>query len=128
MVLAKLGLDGHDRGIKVIARALSDAGMEVVYTGLRQTPEQVAYAALQEDADVVAVSILSGAHMTLVPDLVHHLRSLGAGDIPVVVGGIIPNEDVPVLKSAGVADVMGPGTPLSELVKRLKAVAKSERD
>lgn len=127
MVLAKLGLDGHDRGIKVIARALSDSGMEVVYTGLRQTPEQVANAALQEDADVVAVSILSGAHMTLVPALIQCLRSLGVGDIPVVVGGIIPNEDSPALKAAGVADIMGPGTPLSQLVKRLTEIAKSER-
>jgi methylmalonyl-CoA mutase C-terminal domain/subunit len=125
VLLAKVGLDGHDRGVKVIARALSDAGMEVIYTGLRQTPEQVAYAALQEDADVVAISILSGAHMTLVPDVLEHLKKLGASDIPVVVGGIIPDDDAKELKRLGVFEVMGPGTPLKQLVSVIEAAASA---
>ncbi|MFN4292839.1 MAG: cobalamin B12-binding domain-containing protein [Thermoflexales bacterium] len=116
ILIAKPGLDGHDRGAKVIARALRDAGMEVIYTGLRQTPEMIAAAALQEDVDAVGLSILSGAHNTLLPRVVELLRQNGMGDVPVFAGGIIPDEDVPGLKAAGIAAVFGPGTPLSEIV------------
>ncbi|MDD2553911.1 MAG: cobalamin B12-binding domain-containing protein, partial [Desulfotomaculaceae bacterium] len=118
--VAKPGLDGHDRGAKVIAQALRDGGMEVVYTGLRQTPEQIVSAALQEDVDVVGMSILSGAHATLFPEVVNLLREKGAGDILVVGGGIIPDEDVPALKEAGVAEIFGPGTPLANVVNYIK--------
>src|SRR5437879_3240085 len=107
VLVAKLGLDGHDRGAKVVARALRDGGMEVVYTGLHRTPEQVVSAAVQEDVDVVGISILSGAHMTLVPKLIELLQQAGANDIAVVVGGVIPDEDVPQLKSLGAAEVFG---------------------
>jgi len=110
VLIAKPGLDGHDRGAKVIARALRDAGMEVIYTGLRQTPEMVAEAALQEDVDVVGLSILSGAHMTLVPRIVDLLKKKGLDDVLVFVGGIIPDEDVEPLKAMGVRGVFGPGT------------------
>lgn len=120
VLVAKPGLDGHDRGAKVIAQALRDAGMEVVYTGLRQTPEQIVSAALQEDVDVVGMSILSGAHGTLFPEVVNLLREKGAGDILVVGGGIIPEEDIPALKEAGIAEVFGPGTPLENVVKYIK--------
>ncbi|PJF48114.1 MAG: cobalamin B12-binding domain-containing protein [Chloroflexi bacterium] len=116
ILIAKPGLDGHDRGAKVIARALRDAGMEVIYTGLRQTPEMIAAAALQEDVDAVGLSILSGAHNTLLPRVVELLRQNGMGDVPVFAGGIIPDEDVPGLKAAGIAAIFGPGTPLSEIV------------
>jgi methylmalonyl-CoA mutase C-terminal domain/subunit len=115
VVIAKPGLDGHDRGAKVIARALRDAGFEVVYTGLFQTPVQVAEAALQEDADAVGLSVLSGAHMTLLPKVVEELRARSLDDVLVFAGGIIPDEDLPVLEAAGVAAVFTPGAPLGEI-------------
>jgi methylmalonyl-CoA mutase C-terminal domain/subunit len=120
VVIAKVGLDGHDRGAKVIARALRDAGMEVIYTGLHQTPEQIVETAIQEDADAVGISILSGAHMTLVPRIVAQLRERGAGDVRVVVGGTIPAEDIVELKELGVAAVFTPGAPTSEIVEFLR--------
>jgi len=110
ILIAKPGLDGHDRGAKVIARALRDAGMEVIYAGLRQTPQMIVEAALQEDVDAVGLSILSGAHMTLVPRVIEGLREAGLVHVKVFVGGIIPDEDVPVLKGLGVAGIFGPGT------------------
>jgi methylmalonyl-CoA mutase C-terminal domain/subunit len=116
VVIAKPGLDGHDRGAKIIARALRDAGMEVIYTGLHQTPEQIVETAIQEDADAVGISILSGAHMTLVPRIVELLREREAGDVLVVVGGTIPAEDIAELKQQGVAEVFTPGAPTSEIV------------
>ena len=116
VVVAKPGLDGHDRGAKIIARALRDAGMEVIYTGLHQTPEQIVETALQEDADAVGLSILSGAHMTLVPRIVELLREQDAGDILVVVGGTIPNQDIPELKELGVAEVFTPGAPTQAII------------
>jgi len=119
-VIAKPGLDGHDRGAKIIARALRDAGMEVVYTGLHQTPEQIVETAIQEDADAVGVSILSGAHMTLVPRILEGLRANEAEDVLVVVGGTIPAEDAQELKSLGVAEVFGPGAATSEIVDFLR--------
>ncbi|MCE1195608.1 cobalamin B12-binding domain-containing protein [bacterium] len=124
VIVAKPGLDGHDRGAKVIARALRDAGMEVIYTGLRQTPEQIVQAALQEDADVVAMSILSGAHNHLFPRVVELLKEKGAEDILVFGGGVIPEEDIPFLKSKGIAEVFGPGTPTSATVEFIKAHVK----
>jgi len=120
ILVAKPGLDGHDRGAKVIARALRDAGFEVIYTGLRQTPEQVANAAVQEDVAVVALSILSGAHMTLVQRVLALLREQDAGDIMVLVGGTIPDADIPRLKAAGVAEVFGPGTDTRDVVTYLR--------
>ncbi|MEW6548548.1 MAG: cobalamin B12-binding domain-containing protein [Spirochaetota bacterium] len=126
VVVAKPGLDGHDRGAKVIARALRDAGMEVIYTGLRQTPEQIVQAALQEDADVVALSILSGAHNHLFPRVVELLREKGAQDILVFGGGVIPEEDIPFLKSKGIAEVFGPGTPTSVTVDFIKTHVKKD--
>ena len=119
-LIAKPGLDGHDRGAKVIARALRDAGMEVIYTGLRQTPEMIAEAALQEDVDVVGLSILSGAHMALIPRVVELLRANGQDDVMVFAGGIIPEADVPELKQAGVKAVYGPGTPTSLVVSEIQ--------
>jgi methylmalonyl-CoA mutase, C-terminal domain len=116
VVVAKPGLDGHDRGAKIIARALRDAGMEVIYTGLHQTPEQIVETALQEDADAVGLSILSGAHMTLVPKVVELLNEQDAGDIVVVVGGTIPNQDIPELKELGVAEVFTPGAPTQAII------------
>jgi len=116
VLIAKPGLDGHDRGAKVIARALRDAGMEVIYTGIRQTPEMIAEAALQEDVDVVGLSILSGAHMALFPRIVELLRENGLDDVLVVAGGIIPDEDVPTLNEMGIDGVFGPGTPTDEIV------------
>jgi methylmalonyl-CoA mutase C-terminal domain/subunit len=113
VLIAKPGLDGHDRGAKVLARGLRDEGFEVVYTGLRQTPEMVATAALQEDVDVVGLSILSGAHMTLLPRICQLLREEGMDDVLVTAGGIIPDEDVPALRDAGVAAVFGPGTSIT---------------
>ena len=110
--MAKPGLDGHDRGVKVIARALRDSGFEVIYTGLHQTPEQIVQAFVQEDADALGLSLLSGAHLTLVPRVLDGLRAEGLGDVLVVVGGIIPDADIPVLKEAGVAEVFTPGAPL----------------
>jgi methylmalonyl-CoA mutase C-terminal domain/subunit len=119
VVIAKVGLDGHDRGAKVIARSLRDAGFEVIYTGLHQTPEQIVQAAIQEDADAVGISILSGAHMTLVPRVVDLLREHGAEDVLVVVGGTIPQADIVELKRLGVAEVFTPGAPLSAIVSFL---------
>lgn len=120
-MVAKPGLDGHDRGAKVVARALRDAGMEVIYTGLHQTPEMIIEAAIQEDADAVGLSIHSGAHMTLFPKVVEGLKSKGADDIVVFGGGIIPEEDVPLLKDKGVAEVFTPGTPTGEIVEWIRA-------
>jgi methylmalonyl-CoA mutase, C-terminal domain len=120
VVIAKPGLDGHDRGAKIIARALRDAGMEVIYTGLHQTPEQIVETAIQEDADAVGVSILSGAHMTLVPRIVEGLRANGADDVLVVVGGTIPQDDADELKALGVAEVFGPGATTGEIVDFLR--------
>jgi methylmalonyl-CoA mutase C-terminal domain/subunit len=117
VLVAKPGLDGHDRGAKVIARALRDAGMEVIYTGLHQTPEQIAEAALQEDVQVVAISILSGAHPTLVPRIVELIRQNGQDDVLILLGGIIPAEDVPAMKAAGVAEVFGPGTDTRDIIR-----------
>jgi methylmalonyl-CoA mutase C-terminal domain/subunit len=119
VVVAKVGLDGHDRGAKIIARALRDAGMEVIYTGLHQTPEQIVETAIQEDADAVGISILSGAHMTLVPRVLHLLREQGADDLLVVVGGTVPNDDIAELRELGVAAVFTPGAPTSEIVEFL---------
>jgi methylmalonyl-CoA mutase cobalamin-binding domain/chain len=116
VVVAKPGLDGHDRGAKIIARALRDAGMEVIYTGLHQTPEQIVETVLQEDADAVGLSILSGAHMTLVPRVVELLREQDAGDVLVTVGGTIPNQDIPKLKELGVAEVFTPGAPTQDII------------
>jgi methylmalonyl-CoA mutase C-terminal domain/subunit len=121
VVIAKPGLDGHDRGAKIIARALRDAGMEVIYTGLHQTPEQIAETVIQEDADAVGISILSGAHMTLVPRILDLLREQGAEDVVVVVGGPIPTDDVAELKKQGVAEVFTPGAPMREIVDFLQA-------
>ena len=120
VVIAKPGLDGHDRGAKIIARALRDAGMEVIYTGLHQTPEQIVETAIQEDADAVGISILSGAHMTLVPRIVEGLRANEAGEVLVVVGGTIPQEDADELKRLGVAEVFTPGAPTSAIVDFLR--------
>ena len=116
VLVAKPGLDGHDRGAKVIARALRDAGMEVIYTGIRQTPEMIAEAALQEDVDVVGMSILSGAHMALFPKIMDLLHQGGMDDVLVVAGGIIPDEDVPTLNEMGVRGIFGPGTPTDQIV------------
>lgn len=120
VLIAKPGLDGHDRGAKVIARALRDAGMEVIYTGLRQTPEQIVQAAMQEDVDCIGLSILSGAHMVLVPQVMTLLREKGLDHILVVVGGIIPDEDVPKLKQVGVAEVFPPGTLLEDITRFIR--------
>jgi methylmalonyl-CoA mutase C-terminal domain/subunit len=120
VVVAKPGLDGHDRGAKVIARALRDAGFEVIYTGLHQTPEQVVEAVIQEDADAVGLSLLSGAHLTLVPRVVDLLRGRDADDVLVMCGGIIPEADIPKLEEAGVAKVFGPGTPLPDISQWLE--------
>ena len=120
VLVAKPGLDGHDRGAKVIARALRDAGMEVVYTGIRQTPEMIAEAALQEDVDVVGISILSGAHMALFPRIMELLRQNGIDDVLVVAGGIIPDEDVPALNEMGIHGVFGPGTPTNVIVEFIR--------
>jgi methylmalonyl-CoA mutase C-terminal domain/subunit len=122
VVVAKVGLDGHDRGAKIIARALRDAGMEVIYTGLHQTPEQVVEAAIQEDADAIGISILSGAHMTLVPRIVELLEENEAEDILVCVGGTIPKEDITKLKELGVGEVFTPGTPTKKAVEYVKQV------
>jgi len=116
ILVAKPGLDGHDRGIKVVARALRDAGFEVIYTGLHQTPEQIAAAAIQEDVDAVGLSCLSGAHMTLYPRVVELLKEQGGGDIQVFGGGIIPDSDVPQLKEAGITEIFTPGTPTTDIV------------
>jgi methylmalonyl-CoA mutase C-terminal domain/subunit len=127
VVVAKPGLDGHDRGAKIIARALRDAGMEVIYTGLHQTPEQIVETVIQEDADAVGLSILSGAHMTLVPRVVALLREQGAGDVLVTVGGTIPADDIPELEKLGVAAVFTPGAPTQGIIDFIEgAVAQRE--
>jgi methylmalonyl-CoA mutase C-terminal domain/subunit len=126
VVIAKAGLDGHDRGAKIIARALRDAGMEVIYTGLHQTPEQIVETAIQEDADAVGISILSGAHMTLVPKILEGLKENGVDDVLVVVGGTIPKPDVEELKRLGVAEVFTPGAPVSEIVAFLRGRLPAE--
>jgi methylmalonyl-CoA mutase C-terminal domain/subunit len=125
VLIAKPGLDGHDRGAKVLARGLRDEGFEVVYTGLRQTPEMIVTAALQEDVDVVGLSILSGAHQTLLPKVCGLLEEKGMSDVLVVAGGIIPDEDVPSLKKAGVAAVFGPGTTIAQVAEFVRANARS---
>lgn len=126
VLVAKPGLDGHDRGAKVVARALRDAGMEVIYTGLRQTPEMIASAALQEDVDAVGISILSGAHNTLCPRIIELLRESGMDDCLVFVGGIIPQEDIPTLKEKGVFEVFLPGTSTEDVVKIIRENVRSE--
>jgi methylmalonyl-CoA mutase C-terminal domain/subunit len=120
ILVAKLGLDGHDRGAKILARSLRDYGFEVIYTGIRQTPEQVVEAAIQEDVDVVGISILSGAHKVLVPQVIKLLKEKSAEDIMVLVGGIIPTDDIPKLKEAGVSEVFIPGTPIKEIVEYIE--------
>jgi methylmalonyl-CoA mutase C-terminal domain/subunit len=127
VVVAKPGLDGHDRGAKIIARALRDAGMEVIYTGLHQTPEQIAETVLQEDADAVGLSILSGAHMTLVPRVVDLLGEQGADDVVVTVGGTIPSDDVPELKKLGVAEVFTPGASTQEIIDFIRSAVEERR-
>lgn len=127
VVIAKPGLDGHDRGAKVIARSLRDAGMEVIYTGLRQTPEQIVDAALQEDADVIGVSILSGAHNHICPRLMTLLAEKGLDDVLVVVGGIIPDDDVPRLREIGVGGIFQPGTPMQAIVDFITTHVRPER-
>jgi methylmalonyl-CoA mutase C-terminal domain/subunit len=127
VVIAKPGLDGHDRGAKVIARALRDAGMEVIYTGLRQTPEQIVSAALQEDADVIGLSILSGAHNHIAPRLMELLKEKGLDDVLVVIGGIIPDVDIPKLQEIGVKGVFLPGTPMQEIIDFINANARAKQ-
>jgi len=124
VVVAKPGLDGHDRGAKIIARALRDAGMEVIYTGLHQTPEQIVETVIQEDADAVGLSILSGAHMTLVPRVVDLLREQGIDDVVVTVGGTIPSDDVPELKALGVAEVFTPGAPTQDIIDFIRGAVR----
>lgn len=127
VLIAKPGLNSHDRGAKVIARALRDAGMEVIYTGLRQTPEQIVETALQEDVDVIGLSILSGAHLALFPRIMELLKEKGMDDVLVVAGGIIPDEDIPILKKMGIAEVFGPGTPTEEIIKFIRENVKRGR-
>jgi methylmalonyl-CoA mutase C-terminal domain/subunit len=128
VVVAKPGLDGHDRGAKIIARALRDAGMEVIYTGLHQTPEQIAETVIQEDADAVGLSILSGAHMTLVPKVVELLQAQGVDDVLVTVGGTIPADDIPELKELGVAEVFTPGAGTDDIVEFIRERATARHD
>ncbi|PYN11167.1 MAG: methylmalonyl-CoA mutase [Candidatus Rokuibacteriota bacterium] len=127
VLVAKVGLDGHDRGAKIVARCLRDAGMDVIYTGLHRTPEEVAAAAVQEDVDVLGVSVLSGAHMTLIPRIVEQLRQAQAGDILLVAGGVIPDEDVAALRAMGVADVVLQDTPPDVIVTRIRALAAARQ-
>lgn len=124
VLVAKPGLDGHDRGAKVVARALRDAGMEVIYTGLRQTPEQIAAAAIQEDVDVVAMSILSGAHNHLFPKVVNLLKEQGVDDVLIIGGGVIPDDDIPGLKAAGIEDIFTPGTSTKDIIEFIKSHLK----
>jgi methylmalonyl-CoA mutase, C-terminal domain len=126
VLIAKPGLDGHDRGAKVLARGLRDEGFEVIYTGLRQTPEMIVDAALQEDVDVVGLSILSGAHMTLLPRIVKGLRDAGLDDVLVTAGGIIPDDDVPQLREAGVGEVFGPGTTIGQVAEYIRTNVRRE--
>ena len=129
VLIAKPGLDGNDRGAKVVARALRDAGMEVIYTGLRQTPEQIVSAAIQEDVDAIGLSILSGAHNVLFPEIMRLLASQGASDIPVFAGGIIPEQDVAKLHEMGIREIFLPGTPTATAVQAIRdAVARTEKD
>ena len=128
VLIAKPGLDGHDRGAKLIERALRDAGMEVIYTGLRQTPQMITTAALQEDVDVVGMSILSGAHMTLVPRVIESLKEAGLNDVAVFVGGIIPEEDWPALKEMGVCAVYGPGTTTQQVIDDVKKLVSGQAE
>jgi methylmalonyl-CoA mutase C-terminal domain/subunit len=128
VVIAKPGLDGHDRGAKVIARALRDAGMEVIYTGLRQTPEQIVAAALQEDADAIGLSILSGAHMHICPRVVELLKEKGLDDVLVVVGGIIPDVDIPKLQALGIKGIFLPGSPMQEIIAFIKDNVRSRTE
>jgi methylmalonyl-CoA mutase, C-terminal domain len=125
VVVAKPGLDGHDRGAKIIARALRDAGMEVIYTGLHQTPEQIVETVIQEDADAVGLSILSGAHMTLVPRIVALLREQGVDDVLITAGGTIPADDIPELKRLGVSEVFGPGAPTQDIVGFIRGAVRA---
>ncbi len=127
VLVAKVGLDGHDRGAKIVARCLRDAGMDVIYTGLHRTPEEVAAAAVQEDVDVLGVSVLSGAHMTLIPRIVDQLRQAQAGDILLVAGGVIPDEDIAPLRAMGVADVLLQDTPPDVIVTRIRALAAARQ-
>jgi methylmalonyl-CoA mutase C-terminal domain/subunit len=126
VLIAKVGLDGHDRGAKVVARCLRDAGMEVIYTGLHRTPEEVVAAAVQEDVDVLGISLLSGAHMTLVPKIIELMRAARADDVRLVVGGVVPDEDVPALRGMGVADVILQDTPPDEVIARVRVLAASQ--
>jgi len=128
VLVAKPGLDGHDRGAKIVARALRDAGMEVIYTGLRQTPEQIVTAALQEDVDAIGISILSGAHNTILPRIVELMRAQGLDDVLLVVGGIIPDEDIPGLKQAGVAEVFQPGAATQEIVTYIREQVEATKE
>ena len=128
VVIAKPGLDGHDRGAKVIARALRDAGMEVIYTGLRQTPDQIVGAALQEDADVIGLSILSGAHMHICPRVMELLKEKGLSDVLVVIGGIIPDVDMPKLREIGITGIFLPGTPMQEIVEFINKNVRSRQE
>ena len=126
VLVAKPGLDGHDRGAKVVARALRDGGMEVIYTGLRQTPQQIVASSVQEDVDVIGLSILSGAHMTLVPEILRLLKENNAADIPLVLGGIIPEADIRMLKTAGVRAIFTPGASTDEIVKLVRGLATEQ--
>lgn len=126
VLIAKVGLDGHEVGAKVVARALADAGMEVIYTGLRQTPEMVVTAAIQEDVDVIGVSILSGAHMTFIPEILRLLKERGANDIAVISGGVIPVEDIATLKELGVREVFPPGSSLKDIVAFVRKIATKQ--
>jgi methylmalonyl-CoA mutase C-terminal domain/subunit len=126
ILLGKPGLDGHDRGIKVIAMALSQAGIEVIYTGLHQTPEQIVNTAIQEDADAIGLSLLSGAHKTLLPRVLHLLKEKGAGDIPVFGGGVIPEDDILLLKGMGIAEIFTPGTSMKEIIEYVKSLKRIE--
>ncbi len=125
VLVAKPGLDGHDRGAKVVARALRDAGMEVIYTGLRQTPEMIAEAALQEDVDVVGLSILSGAHMALAPRILELLKANGQSDVKVFIGGIVPDEDVPRLTEMGITGIYGPGASTEDIIREIRESVRS---
>jgi len=128
VLVAKPGLDGHDRGAKVVARALRDAGMEVIYTGIRQSPEMIVRTAVQEDVDVVGLSILSGAHLELLPPVIEGLKKEGKGDVLVIAGGIIPDEDIPQLQQIGVKAIFGPGTKTGELVTFIRAEIAARRE